>query len=107
MRVSLRHAEFQRQKVRHHDFGAPCGEFTERDVIMSPKFIGVILLSRFLANKYGKKKVFIVCLTLTAFFTFLFYLPSPTDVGLLFVLNIMKSDTNKSEITADTDMKKE
>ena len=55
------------------------------------QFIGVILLSRFLANKYGKKKVFIVCLTLTAFFTFLFYLPSPTDVGLLFVLNIMKS----------------
>lgn len=55
------------------------------------QFIGVIALSRFLANKYGKKKVFIVCLTLTSFFTFLFYLPSPTDVGLLFVLNIMKS----------------
>jgi GPH family glycoside/pentoside/hexuronide:cation symporter len=55
------------------------------------QFIGVITLSRFLANKYGKKKVFIVCLTLTAFFTFLFYLPSPTDVGLLFVLNILKS----------------
>ena len=55
------------------------------------QFIGVITLSRYLANKYGKKKVFIVCLTLTAFFTFLFYLPSPTDVGLLFVLNIMKS----------------
>ena len=55
------------------------------------QFIGVITLSRYLANKYGKKKVFIVCLTLTAFFTFLFYLPSPTDVGPLFVLNIMKS----------------
>ena len=55
------------------------------------QFIGVITLSRFLANKYGKKKVFIVYLTLTAFFTFLFYLPSPTDVGLLFVLNILKS----------------
>ena len=55
------------------------------------QFIGVILLSRYLANKYGKKKVFMVCLTLTAFFTFLFYLPSPTDVGLLFVLNILKS----------------
>jgi len=55
------------------------------------QFIGVITLSRYLANKYGKKKVFIVCLTLTAFFTFLFYLPSPTDVGLLFVLNILKS----------------
>ena len=55
------------------------------------QFIGVITLSRYLANKYGKKKVFMVCLTLTAFFTFLFYLPSPTDVGLLFVLNILKS----------------
>ena len=50
------------------------------------QFVGVNL-----ANKYGKKKVFMVCLTLTAFFTFLFYLPSPTDVGLLFVLNILKS----------------
>ena len=55
------------------------------------QFIGVITLSRYLANKYGKKRVFMVCLTLTAFFTFLFYLPSPTDVGLLFVLNILKS----------------
>ncbi len=55
------------------------------------QFLGVIMLSRFLANKYGKKTVFMVCLTLTAFFTFLFYLPSPTDVGLLFVLNILKS----------------
>ena len=55
------------------------------------QFIGVMTLSRYLANKYGKKKVFMVCLTLTAFFTFLFYLPSPTDVGLLFVLNILKS----------------
>ena len=55
------------------------------------QFIGVICLSRYLANKYGKKKVFIVCLSLTAFFTALFYIPSPTDVSLLFVLNILKS----------------
>ena len=55
------------------------------------QFAGVILLSRYLANKYGKKKVFIVCLSLTAFFTALFYIPSPTDVSLLFVLNILKS----------------
>ena len=26
------------------------------------QFLGVIFLSRFLANKYGKRKVFIVCL---------------------------------------------
>jgi GPH family glycoside/pentoside/hexuronide:cation symporter len=55
------------------------------------QFAGVILLSRYLANKYGKKKVFIVCLSLTAFFTALFYIPSPTDISLLFLLNILKS----------------
>ena len=55
------------------------------------QFIGVICLSRYLANKYGKKKVFIVCLSLTAFFTALFYIPSPTDISLLFLLNILKS----------------
>ena len=55
------------------------------------QFIGVILLSRFLANKYGKKKVFMICLSLTAFFTALFYIPSPTDISLIFVLNILKS----------------
>ena len=55
------------------------------------QFLGVILLSRYLANKYGKKKVFMVCLSLTTFFTALFYIPSPTDVSLLFALNFMKS----------------
>ena len=55
------------------------------------QFLGVIFLSRYLANKYGKRKVFIVCLSLCTFFTALFYIPSPTDVGLLFLLNILKS----------------
>jgi len=55
------------------------------------QFVGVITLSRYLANKYGKKKVMITCLTLTALLTALFYIPSPTDVGLLFVLNFMRS----------------
>lgn len=55
------------------------------------QFVGVICLSRILANKYGKKKVFMVCLSLTAFFTALFYIPSPTDISLMFVLNILKS----------------
>ena len=32
-----------------------------------------------------------VCLSLTAFFTALFYIPSPTDISLIFVLNILKS----------------
>ena len=55
------------------------------------QFLGVIFLSRYLANKYGKKSVFVVCLSLTAFFTALFYIPQPTDVSLLFVLNFMRS----------------
>ncbi len=55
------------------------------------QFVGVICLSRYLANKYGKKKVFMICLSLTAFFTALFYIPSPTDVSLLFVLNFLRS----------------
>ena len=32
-----------------------------------------------------------VCLALTAFFTAMFYIPQPTDVSLIFVLNILKS----------------
>ena len=55
------------------------------------QFIGVICLSRYLANKYGKKKVFMICLSLTAFFTAMFYIPSPTDVSLMFVLNFLRS----------------
>ena len=55
------------------------------------QFAGVIFLSQYLANKYGKKKTFIVCLFLTAIFSAMFYIPSPTDVSLVFVLNIMKS----------------
>lgn len=55
------------------------------------QFIGVICLSGYLANKYGKKKTFIVCLSLTALFTAMFYLPQPSDVGFMFVLCILKS----------------
>ena len=55
------------------------------------QFVGVICLSQYLANKYGKKSVFVICLSLTAFFTALFYIPSPTDVSLLFVLNFARS----------------
>ena len=55
------------------------------------QFVGVICFSQYLANKYGKKKTFIVCLSLTAFFTALFYIPTPTDVSLMFVLNFLRS----------------
>ncbi|WP_294586839.1 glycoside-pentoside-hexuronide (GPH):cation symporter [uncultured Bacteroides sp.] len=55
------------------------------------QFFGVILLSSFLANRYGKKSVFIICLTLTAIFTALFYFPNQTDIETMFALNFLKS----------------
>ena len=55
------------------------------------QFFGVILLSEFLANKYGKKRTFIVCLALTAIFTAMFYFPSRDNIEAMFVLNILKS----------------
>lgn len=55
------------------------------------QFFGVILLSSFLANRYGKKRVFIICLALTALFTAFFYFPNETDVETMFVLNFLKS----------------
>ena len=55
------------------------------------QFFGVILLSNFLANRYGKRSTFIACLSLTAFFTALFYLPSVSDIQTIFLLGILKS----------------
>lgn len=55
------------------------------------QFFGVIFLSGFLANRYGKKRVFIICLALTALFTAFFYFPNETDVETMFVLNFIKS----------------
>lgn len=55
------------------------------------QFFGVIFLSGFLANRYGKKRVFIICLALTAVFTAFFYFPNETDVETMFVLNFLKS----------------
>ena len=44
------------------------------------QFFGVIFLSGFLANRFGKKSVFIVCLARGAVFTAFFYFPNETDV---------------------------
>lgn len=52
---------------------------------------GVIFLSQFLSNIFGKRDVFIVCLALTALFTGLFFVVSPSDITGIFVLNILKS----------------
>lgn len=55
------------------------------------QFFGVIFLSEFLANRYGKKNVFVVCLTLTSVFTAMFFIPGKSDIGMMFVLNFLKS----------------
>ena len=55
------------------------------------QFVGVILLSNYLANRYGKKETFIVCLALTALFTALFFVPQPDDIAMIFVFCVLKS----------------
>lgn len=55
------------------------------------QFAGVILLSSFLANRFGKRNTFIVCLALTAIFTAMFYLPSGDNINAIFILCILKS----------------
>lgn len=41
--VAFCHVEFQRQKVRHHDFRALRGELAEGSVVISPELVGVVL----------------------------------------------------------------
>lgn len=55
------------------------------------QFVGVVFLSGWLAGKLGKKTVYIVCLSLTVLFQALFYLPSPDDVVLVYLLCVLKS----------------
>lgn len=53
--------------------------------------LGVMLLSQFLSNIFGKRNVYLVCLALTALFTSMFYFVSPENVGYIFIINILKS----------------
>ena len=55
------------------------------------QFMGVLFLSGFLANRFGKKTTFLVGLSLCTFFTALFFLPSPQDVGMVYLLCFLKS----------------
>lgn len=55
------------------------------------QFIGVMLLPGYLAGKFGKKKTFIVCLSLTSLLTAMFYLPGVGDIKTMFVLCFLKS----------------
>ena len=53
--------------------------------------LGVIFLSQFLSNIFGKRDVFIVCLALTSLFTAMFFFVPATSIGTIFVINILKS----------------
>lgn len=55
------------------------------------QLLGVILLSGFLSGIFGKRNVFVICLALTALFTGLFFVVSPSNIGAIFTLNILKS----------------
>lgn len=52
---------------------------------------GVLLLSQPLSMRFGKKSVFILCLGLTALFTAMFYFVDPDQIGLIFIINILKN----------------
>lgn len=53
--------------------------------------LGVIFLSQFLSNIFGKRNVFIICLALTAVFTGLFFVVPTDNITNIFLLNILKS----------------
>lgn len=53
--------------------------------------MGVILLSGYLSDIFGKRNVFLICLALTALFTALFFVVEPTSIGTIFAINCLKS----------------
>ena len=53
--------------------------------------VGVIFLSQFLSNIFGKRDVFIACLALTALFTTLFFFVDAASINTIFIINILKS----------------
>lgn len=53
--------------------------------------IGVILLSGWLSGVFGKRNVFLMCLTLTAVFTGLFFVVPSDNITAIFIINILKS----------------
>lgn len=57
----------------------------------SVQFLGVLLLSAYLSNRFGKKTVYIVGLLLTVVFQLMFYLPGTHDVLSVYVLCLLRS----------------
>ncbi|HJD76981.1 MAG TPA: MFS transporter [Bacteroides reticulotermitis] len=52
---------------------------------------GVILLSGYLSNIFGKRNVFLICLTLTAVFTGMFFMVDSSNILAIFIINCLKS----------------
>lgn len=55
------------------------------------QLLGVMLLSNFLANRYGRKKVYVVGLGMTVVFQAMFYIPGMTDIKSVYLLCILRS----------------
>jgi len=53
--------------------------------------LAVIFLSGWLSGIFGKRNVFIVCLALTALSTALFFIVPTDNIGMIFIINILKS----------------
>src|SRR5262249_53702985 len=56
-------------------------------------FIVVILASPLLSKVFGKKMIAVVGFALTAIVSALFYLPKPTDIGLMVALTVIAAIT--------------
>ena len=54
------------------------------------QLIGTWLFLRYF-RLFGKKEILIICLMLTALFSFLFYIPQPDDISMIFLLCVLKS----------------
>ena len=52
---------------------------------------GVLFLSQPLSSRFGKRNVFLICLGLTGVFTGMFYLVDSRQIGLIFIINILKN----------------
>jgi len=53
--------------------------------------VGVLLLSQSMSKIFGKRNVFVLCLALTAVFTAMFFFVDPTQIKLMFIINLLKN----------------
>jgi len=50
-----------------------------------------LLLSQSMSKIFGKRNVFVLCLALTAVFTAMFFFVDPTQIKLMFIINLLKN----------------